>query len=337
MHNPASDPFANPASTEGKPGALPDLPPVEPPSAGFVVQLFVIPAAVVVVVIIVWLLFGKLAGGERDALEYVRQLRSPTANWRLAFELASLIQHDPKIGSDPLLLGELTDLLSHELDRNEDPKLTQYVALTLGAFRTLEARTRNGESVDPLVPLSRALEPKYKSPIQIAAAASLAKQAARMNGQLDDPHTARALGEAATTAEPEVRQMAVYALGFFGGSTASELLRERVRSDEDRFVRYNAAVALARRGDRAAEGTLREMLSTADLNRVIELTSTSEKQNKIEAIQLEALEALRSSISNGSPELARSLQPQIADLTRSGLVSVRSQALEVLQSLQPKP
>ena len=337
MHNPASDPFANPGATEDKLATLPDLPPVEPPSAGFVVQLFVIPAAVVVVVIIVWLLFGKLAGGERDAMDYVRQLRNPSANWRLAFELASLIQHDAKIASDPLLLGELADLLSTELDRNEDPKLTQYVALTLGAFRTLEARTKNGDSVDPLGPLARALDPKYKSPVQIAAAASLAKQAARMNGQLDNPRAVRALGEAAATGEPEVRQMAVYALGFFGGSTAADLLRDRVRDDEDRFVRYNAAVALARRGDPAAERTLREMLSTADLNRVIELTSTSEKQNKIEAIELEALEALRSSISNGRPELAKSLQSQIADLTKSGLVSVRSQALEVLQSLQTKP
>ena len=42
-----------------------------------------------------------------------------------------------------MLLGELTDLLSHELDRNEDPELTQYVALTLGAFQTLDAK--NGE------------------------------------------------------------------------------------------------------------------------------------------------------------------------------------------------
>ena len=103
--------------SKGEPGPFPDLPQVEPPSAGFVVQLFVIPAVVVVVVIIVWLLFGKLAGGERDAMEYVRRLRSPSANWRIAFELASLIQHDPKIGSDPVLLGELTDLLSHELDK----------------------------------------------------------------------------------------------------------------------------------------------------------------------------------------------------------------------------
>ena len=240
------------------------MPQVEPPSAGFVIQLFVIPAAVVVVVIIVWLLFGKLAGGERDAMEYVRQLRSPSANWRLAFELASLIQHDAKIGSDPVLLGELSDLLSHSLDQADaDPQLTQYLALTLGAFRTLEAKTSSGRTVDPLVPLARALGTKYPTPIRIAAAASLAKQAARLDGKLEDEQAVKALGEAAATGEPETRQMAVYALGFFGGNAATEILRERVKQDEDRFVRFNAAVALGRRGDLAAEGTLREMLSTA--------------------------------------------------------------------------
>ncbi len=337
VYNQPRDPFRNPTDDLARPATLPELPPVEAPSAKFVVQLFVIPAAVVVVVIVVWLLFGKLAGGEREAMDYVRQLRSPTANWRMAFELASLIQHDAKIGSDPVLLGELSDLLSHELDQSDsDPKLTQYLALTLGAFRTLEAKTQSGQTIDPLVPLARALAVKNPSPIRIAAAASMAKQAARMGGELDDSHAIKALGEAAASGEPEVRQMAVYALGFFGPS-ASELLRERIRSDEDRFVRYNAAVALARRGDLAAEGSLREMLSTSDLDKVIDLPSTTEKQNKIEAIELEALEALRTSISKGSPELARKLQSEIGSLTRSGLISVRSQALDVLQSLQIKP
>src|SRR5947209_16744064 len=86
---------------------LHDLPPVEAPSAGFIVQLFVIPAVVVAVIVVVWLLFGKLAGGERDAMEYVRLLRSPGAHWRTAYELASLIQNDPRLSSDPVLLGEL--------------------------------------------------------------------------------------------------------------------------------------------------------------------------------------------------------------------------------------
>jgi hypothetical protein len=334
VSNQPADPFANPVDDATKPPPLPDLPPVEPPSAGFVVQLFVIPAVVVVVVIIVWLLFGKLAGGERDAMEYVRQLRSPSANWRLAFELASLIQNDPKIGSDPVLLGELTDLLSHELDRNEDVKLIQYLTLTLGAFRTLDAKTESGRTVDPLGTLARALEPRYDSSIRIAAAASLAKQAARVEGTLSESPVIKNLGDAATTDDPELRQIAVYGLGFFGGPTAADILRKRLTEDENRFVRYNAAIALARQGNLASAPTLREMLSTAGLNSVIELPGTSEKQNKVESIELEALGALHSSIGGGNGELAVALRPQIEELTRSGLVSVRSQALEVLQSLQ---
>ena len=39
----------------------------------------------------------------------------------------------------------------------------------------------------------------------------------------------------------------------------------------------------------AAAATLREMLSTADLAKVIDLPSDTEKQNKIEAIELEAM------------------------------------------------
>src|SRR3954463_6522218 len=108
-----------------RPPVLTDLPPVEAPSAGFIVQLFVIPAVIVAVVIVVWLLFGKLAGGERDAMEYVRLLRTPNANWRAAnraaFELASLIQNDPKLANDPKLLGELTDVLDYDLEHPENP------------------------------------------------------------------------------------------------------------------------------------------------------------------------------------------------------------------------
>jgi HEAT repeats len=330
-----ADPFRVSSGDPDTTARLPDLPQVEPPSAGFVIQLFVIPAAVVVVVIIVWLLFGKLAGGERDAMEYVRQLRSPSANWRLAFELASLIQHDAKIGSDPLLLGELSDLLSHSLDQADaDPQLTQYLALTLGAFRTLEAKTSSGRTVDPLVPLEQALGMKYPTPIRIAAAASLAKQAARLDGKLDDEQAVKALGEAAATGEPEMRQIAVYALGFFGGNAATLILRDRVKQDEDRFVRFNSAVALGRRGDLAALGTLREMLSAPDLSKVIDLSSETEKQNKIEAIELEAMGALRTSISNGSTALSKALGNQITELSKSGLISVRSQAQELLQNLQ---
>jgi HEAT repeat protein len=158
-----------------------------------------------------------------------------------------------------------------------------------------------------------------------------------MQGKLEDPRAVSALAQAASADDPELRQMVVYALGFFGGEAASRTLRDRLTGDDDRYVRYNAAVALGRRGDPAAKATLHEMLSTPDLDRVIELPSPSEKQNKIEAIELEALQAIQSSLSAGSSDLARSLRPEIEELTRSGLVSVRSEAQAVLQKLQASP
>ncbi len=208
---------------------LNDLPPVEAPSAGFIVQLFVIPAVIVFVVILVWLLFGKLAGGERDAAEYVRLIRASSSNSRAAnraaFELASLIQNDPKLGTDARLLGDLTDVLEHDLDRVENPEMSAYLALALGRFQTLDAVSSSGQKIDPLSALDRALDEKYPSKVRIAAAASLAEHAARLQGKLDDPRAVAALSLAATEGDAEARQVAVYALGFFGGDDAVKGLR----------------------------------------------------------------------------------------------------------------
>ena len=304
MSEPTSPTTLHDPSANGHgPASLPqvgDLPPVEVPTAGFIVQLFVIPAVIVFVVILVWLLFGKLAGGERDAMEYVRLIRSSSPNGRAAdraaFELASLIQNDPKLASDPKLLGELTTLLEHDLDTVENPAMTQYLALALGRFQTLDAMTSSGQKIDPISALVRALDAKYPKEVRIAAAASLAEHAAREKGKLDDPRAIAALAGAVENGEPEVRQLEVYALGFFGGEGALNGLRGRLK-DEDRFVRYNAAVALGRRGDLAALATFREMLSPTDLATVIAIESADEKQSKIEAIELEALKSLQTSLS----------------------------------------
>lgn len=338
MHDPFEPNTAGAKDPSSELPPLPDLPPVEAPSAGFVVQLFVIPAVVVAVVIFVWLLFGKLAGGERDPAEYVRRLRSGSGDWRSAFELASLIQNDAALAEDPRLLGELTDLLSSELqDKAADSQLTVYLIKTIGNFRTLDATLPDGRQVDPIETLTRALEPSKESAVRMEAAASLARQAARLEGSLENPQAVTALAQTSAAEEPELRQVATYALGFFSGKPAVEALRERIGSDADRYVRYNAAVALGRRGDAAARSTLKEMLTTSDLDRVLEVTSPSEKESKIESIELEALEAVAASASRGSKELASSLRDEVESLTRSGLISVRSKAQSTLQKLQSGP
>jgi hypothetical protein len=316
---------------------LADLPPVEAPSAAFIVQLFVIPAVVVLVVILVWLLFGKLAGGERDAMEYVRTIRAaannPRAANRAAFELANLLQNDPKLASDPKLLGELTDLLEHDLDRAENPEeLTQYVALALGRFKTLEAVSTSGQVIDPVAALDRALGAKYPDKVRIAAAASLAQHAARLKGRMTDPRAIAALAKAGGDGSVELRQVAAFALGFFGGEDAARALKDRL-SDEDRIVRYNAAVALGRRGEPVALSTLREMLSTDALEKILTLGSPAETRAKVEEVELQALLALQSAAFDGKPDLARSLRPELETLARSPLAGVSSNARELLKIL----
>ncbi len=69
------------------------LPPVEPPSAGFIVQLFVVPGVIVVVVVMIWVMFNWLAqkGNDRDA--FVRALsRNNEARWQAAFNLANALR-----------------------------------------------------------------------------------------------------------------------------------------------------------------------------------------------------------------------------------------------------
>jgi len=318
-------------------GNSPDeLPFVEPPTSGFIIQLFVIPAVIVAVVIVVWLLFGRLAGGERNAMDYVETIRSENENrrWRAAHELASLIGNDARLARDPELLGKLTELLSEELGKEGNPRLKVYLVVALGAFQTLDTRSTAGRLADPLAALAGALSAKQPLEVRMAAAESLAKHAARSRGTLDHPEAARALAEASDDAEPELRKRATYALGFFGSDSIVEALHRRL-GDDDREVRYNAAIALGRRGDPAALQVFRVMLSPDELRQVNPAKRTAEGENQIEQIQLSALQALQESVHDGRPTLAQLLQREVTSLTHSNLASVRIEAEALLKILPP--
>jgi transposase len=73
-----------------------DLPPVQPPSAGFILQLFVVPGLIVLAIVAVWLLFGKLAGNEQDWKGLLVELQHPNEHrrWRGALGLAQMLKAD---------------------------------------------------------------------------------------------------------------------------------------------------------------------------------------------------------------------------------------------------
>ena len=82
-------PLESNASPEFRPE---ELPPVTPPSAGFIVQLFLIPALIVMAVVAVWALFGKLADSDNDWKQLATELSSSNEHrrWRAALGLGAI-------------------------------------------------------------------------------------------------------------------------------------------------------------------------------------------------------------------------------------------------------
>src|ERR1700757_5274127 len=94
------------------------LPPVEPPSAGFIVQLFVVPGAIVTIIVLVWLMFNWLAQQGNDPDYYIEALsRNNDARWQAAATLADALQNDTDrtLRNNADMAQKLADILETEM------------------------------------------------------------------------------------------------------------------------------------------------------------------------------------------------------------------------------
>jgi len=96
------------------------LPPVEPPSARLIAQLFLIPGLVVAVLVgVVWLFFGWLAPGSYEPHDFLKGLRSQhdPVRWRTAQDLAQILPRKQELRLNVDFALQLTALLEEELER----------------------------------------------------------------------------------------------------------------------------------------------------------------------------------------------------------------------------
>jgi hypothetical protein len=101
------------------------LPPVAPPSAKFLVQLFVVPALIVGVLVLLALLVTR--GGPREPEAYLADLRSTNGDvrWRAAEELAQVLPQDrekaePRFAYNVPFALELATLMRQGLQRESE-------------------------------------------------------------------------------------------------------------------------------------------------------------------------------------------------------------------------
>lgn len=246
------------------------LPRIEPPSAGFLLQLFIIPMIIVGLIVMVWVMFSWLAHMGSNPHELVRALKKPNeASWQRALTLADLLRNPghEDLKSDVEMATELAAVLDNQLDQEQfdenSIRLRMFLARALGEFKVPEA----------LPPILRAATLE-RDPTEIdVRRTALEAVAVYANNNRDAVLSenkacmdaliaaSRERTEVVTEkqARADLRSTAAFVLGVIGGEPALERL-VILLDDPATNARYNAATGLCRHGDARAIPVLLEML-----------------------------------------------------------------------------
>lgn len=243
------------------------LPPVKPPTAGLLMQLFFVPMIIVSIIVAVWLMFGWLAeSGTRPAQLAANISKLNKGSWQDAHRLSNMLR-DPReteLRQNKELITRLSGILVNllEADAETEPekrKLMIWLCRALGEFDI-----DNGLSTLIAATESDDLD------VRRAAIQSIGVFADGFDADvsLRHPELLPRLEETAfeygTQSEEEipygmVRSSTAFTLGIIGVEQSLNTL-ERMLADSHPDVRYNAACGLARNGDSRSIPRIKEML-----------------------------------------------------------------------------
>jgi HEAT repeat protein len=320
------------------------LPPVEPPSAGFIIQLFVVPALIVMVIFGVWLTISSLV--RRTSPEQIIEVLEhgrPIARWQRASELADVLRNEryAEFKRSPDAAAHVARILDREIDAGamseDEVEFRKYLAHALGEF---EVR----EGIDVLVKAARTNRDPRENAVRDAALQAIAVRVYNMPNpeELAGSDVESALLELARDEDSAIRFQAAFALGHLGTPPAIERLEELV-DDPHADTRYNAAIALAHRGNDRAVETLAEMLDPEEL-----AGGTQEKNPRTHALHrgvivhtaIEAAQELARKNAKADLALVIEALQQLADADRKTLEAaqlpprVATEAHTTLQAIE---
>jgi HEAT repeat protein len=301
---------SSPTADQPKRKADDALPRVEPPGAGFLLQLFLIPLLIVVIIVVVWLMFTWLAHLGSDPRALVGDIaKGDKYGWQRAAALADMLRNREyeHLKTDKALARELAKVLQKNIEQTDKDfaddealasrlRLRMFLCRALGEFRVddglpallLAAKTQRREeellvrrrAIEAIAVLAQNLGPERLR--QRADVVEVLIQASRERPESGaDEHHAYA----------DLRSTAAYALGAIGGEPALDRLAS-ILSDAYPNARYNAATGLARHGDERATAVLLEMLAPTNDAALQTEESESEKTGKLLLIQKNGMTAV---------------------------------------------
>lgn len=273
------------------------------------VQFFLIPLAVVALAIGVYVGFRSLLADARTPQDYLREVQVGGLNrrWPAAYELSRLMA-DPGVRRDKTLAPALVKAFH---DAKSDPQVRRYLALAIG-------RLDSPLPPDAITELTQALDDS-DGETRISVIWAL--------GSTGDPAVVARLVALYTAQDGDagIRKMVVYALGALPGDGQMTTLRAALHDDAP-DVRWNAAVALARKGSHEGVPVLRQMLDRQYVEQIVKReVSQDSDEDPIADVMMSGLRA-------AATLKDQSLKSSVTTLSQNDRsLRVRNAALEALK------
>lgn len=316
------------------------LPPVEPPNAAFLVQLFLVPGVIVAIIVCVWLAFHWLAHLGSDPQAYVKTLRRDNeGRWQAALNLANDLR-GPGGGAlkvDESLATELGRILTDETASGRSGEQSQtlrlYLCRALGEFAIPAAAA-------PLVDRASVVSDPQTARAAVEALAVLSTNLLASGRSFDDAAgVTLAVVAASRSDDLPLRSAAAFTLGVLGGPSAVERLTELAGDSAD-DVRFNAALGLARQGREESLETLAEMLALPDVADVAEGAgdtvdaAAQSRRYKRALVVVNALRGLALLVDGTNEPPPRQVLDRVEQLKQDPVGDVRSSAEALLKKVE---
>jgi HEAT repeat protein len=272
------------------------------------VQFFLIPLAVVGLAVTVYVGFRSMLADSRSAQDYLTEVRNGSSDrrWPAAYELSRLMA-DPKVRADRTLGPALVK--AFEAAPDSDPLVKRYLALAIG-------RLDPPLPVEAIDNLTKALE-SGDGDTRISAIWAL--------GSSGDASVVPKLVPLYSSEDQGIRKMVVYALGALPGEAQLPTLHTALQ-DTTPDVRWNAAVALARKGNHAGVPVLQQMLDRQYVEQTVKRdVRQDEDRDPIADVMISGLRAAATLKDD-------TLKPSVTMLSQQDRsMKVRQAALEALK------
>lgn len=240
------------------------------------VQFFLIPLAVVAVAAVLYLGLRSMLADNRGAQEYLAEIQNGGTDrrWPAAYELSRLMA-DPAVRADRSLAPALVE--AFERARDDDPRMRRYLALAIGRLdpplppEAIDALSKSLDVPDPAGVSGNPASDTWMSRLTGWSESDIGEvriSAIWALGASGDPRVVARLQPLYESSDPGVRKMVVYTLGALPGKSQIVTLRTALQ-DAEPDVRWNAAVALARHGNREGTGVIRQMLDRSHVEQAV--------------------------------------------------------------------